>query len=194
MTISYYDDNSQAFFDRTVGIDLSTVYAALAEFIPNDAHILDAGCGSGRDSKAFLDRGYQVSAFDASAEMVDLAKVYTGLDVQHHTFSEMAYTAQFDAVWANASLLHVPRKYLPQTFEKISQALKKNGIFYASFKIGRGEGLADDGRHFTYFEEARLRDFVAQFPELLIERILITPDGRPNRPDWINGFIRYIGA
>ncbi|MGB7341660.1 MAG: class I SAM-dependent methyltransferase [Phototrophicaceae bacterium] len=194
MTISYYDDNSQAFFDRTIAIDLSTVYDALSEFIPSNAHILDAGCGSGRDSKAFLERGYSVSAFDASAGMVALARAYTGVDVQQHTFEQMAYHSQFDAVWANASLLHVPRRKLPQIFEKVTQALKKNGMFYLSFKNGRGEITADDGRHFTYFEEARMRDFIAQFPELLIEQIMLSPDSRPNQPDWLNVYVRYVGA
>ena len=91
-------------------------------------------------------------------------------------------------------LLHLPMKQLPEAFENIVRALKKHGIFYASFKIGEGESIAEDGRHFTYFSEARLRDFVAQFPELLIEELTITPDGRPGRPDWLNVYMRRVRA
>lgn len=188
----YYNDKGQDFFDRTVNIDLTHLYDALAEFIPANAHILDAGCGSGRDSKAFLERGYRVSAFDASEKMVELATKFTGVTVKHHTFSEMTYDNEFDAVWAMASMLHVPRKQLLIVFENVIKALKKNGMFYCSFKLGEDEITAEDGRHFTNFTEARLRDFVAQFPELLIERIFTMPDGRPNRPDWVNAYIRYV--
>ncbi len=79
MTIPFYDNNGQDFFERSKSIDLTPLYATLAKYIPESAHILDAGCGSGRDSKAFLERGYTVSAFDASQEMVKLASDYTGL-------------------------------------------------------------------------------------------------------------------
>ena len=192
MTIPFYDNNSQDFFERTKTINLTELYDTLAKFIPETAHILDAGCGSGRDSKAFLERGYTVSAFDASQQMVKIASDYTGLDVQRLTFSEMDYQSDFDVVWANASLLHLPYLRLPQAFENIIRALKRNGIFYASFKIGEGENVADDGRHFTYFDETHMRDFVAQFPELLIEEIIQTEDSRPNRPDWLNVYMRYI--
>lgn len=192
MTIPFYDNNGQDFFERSKSIDLTPLYATLAKYIPESAHILDAGCGSGRDSKAFLERGYTVSAFDASREMVKLASDHTGLDVQHLTFSEMNYPSEFDAVWANASLLHVPYLRLPQAFENIIRALKRNGMFYASFKIGHGEKKDENGRHFTYFDETHMRDFVAQFPELLIEEIIQTEDRRPNHPDWLNVYMRYI--
>lgn len=194
MTIPYYDDNGEAFFKRTVNIDLAHLYDVLADLIPKEAHILDAGCGSGRDSNAFLERGYQVSAFDASATLVDLARAYTGLAVQHHTFAEMRYDSQFDAIWANASLLHLPYHALPQAFENIAQALKKNGIFYCSFKEGTGEGIVEDGRYFTYFTETLFREFIAEIPSLSLEKIRITADDRPNTRNWLNVYMRYEDA
>lgn len=192
MTIKFYDENSQDFFDRSVLVELSLLYDTLAKFISDKAHILDAGCGSGRDSKVFLEQGYKVSAFDASEKMVALASEFTGLKVKQHTFAEMDYGAEFDVVWANASLLHVPYNHLPDAFERIINALKKHGIFYASFKVGESETTAEDGRHFTNFNEARLRDFIAQFPELLIEELISTPDSRPGRPDWLNVYMRRV--
>ncbi|MGJ3237621.1 MAG: class I SAM-dependent methyltransferase [Anaerolineae bacterium] len=194
MTIPYYDQNGQAFFDRTVNINLHTLYETYARYLPANAHILDAGCGSGRDSKAFLKRGYAVSAFDASKTMVQLAREYTGLPVKQHTFAEMTYRSQFDGVWANASLLHLPYKRLPATFDKIAQAIKHHGMVFMSFKVGQGEHKAPDGRHFTHFDEAHLRDLIAQFPEFLIESILQTTDDRgEDYPDWLNVFVRYLG-
>lgn len=193
MTIPFYDNNGQDFFDRTSTFDLTDFYDKFTKYIPDSAHILDAGCGSGRDSKAFLARGYTVSAFDASQKMVQLASDYIGLDVQHLSFADMTYQSEFDAVWANASLLHLPYIRIPQAFENITRALKKNGMFYASFKVGQGEQADENGRHFTYFDEYHMRDFVAQFPELLIEEIFQTEDIRPNQPDWLKILMRYVG-
>ncbi len=55
-TTRWYDDNAEGFAERTRTLDLSHLYDKfLAHVTPNGA-ILDAGCGSGRDSKAFLER------------------------------------------------------------------------------------------------------------------------------------------
>src|SRR3712207_7267921 len=47
--------------------------------------ILDAGCGTGRDALAFVQRGFEVVAFDASAEMVD--RKSTRLNSSHANIS-----------------------------------------------------------------------------------------------------------
>ncbi|MEL6309280.1 MAG: class I SAM-dependent methyltransferase [Chloroflexota bacterium] len=192
MTIPYYNQNGKDFFDRTVNLDLTNLYDAYADLLPKDAHILDAGCGSGRDSKIFLQRGYTVSAFDGSETMVKLAHEYTGLDVKQMTFANIAFDKRFDGVWANASLLHLPYRKLPQAFDNLAAVLKKHGIFYVSFKEGRGENTTENGRHFTYFTEARLRDFIAQFPNLLIEKVMHTPDDREDKPPWVNVYMRRM--
>jgi len=170
------------------------LYDTYTKYLPAGAHILDAGCGSGRDSKILMAQGYTVTAFDGSAAMVKLARDYTGLEVQHLTFNQMTYESAFDGVWANASLLHVPYNQLPITFDNIIKATKKNGIFYASFKVGTGEKVIQDGRHFTFFDEAHMRNFVAQFPELLIEEIFTAEDARDAQPDWLRVYMRVIKA
>jgi hypothetical protein len=52
-TITYYDINAQFFYDRTIGTDMSLMYREFLKFLPDNAHILDAGCGVGRDAKFF---------------------------------------------------------------------------------------------------------------------------------------------
>lgn len=195
MTLSYYDEHGKTFFERTVNLDLTTQQQTFIDLLPDKAHILDAGCGSGRDSKVFMDMGYTVSAFDGSATMVKLAREYTGLPVRQMTFAKMSYDTKFDGVWANASLLHLPYRQLPAAFDNLLAVLKKHGIFYASFKIGEGERTEHTSginRHFTDFTEARLRDFVAQFPNLLIEKILHIPDDRDGYPAWLNVYMRRM--
>lgn len=108
MTLHYYQNHAQDFFDGTVNVDMTPLYEAFTQHLAHGARVLDAGCGSGRDAKAFHEMGYLVDAFDASSAMVELARQHTGLPVQLMTFSEIDGKAQFDGIWCCASLLHVP--------------------------------------------------------------------------------------
>ena len=135
-TVKYYNNNSQAFYDRTINADISDSYNKFLKHLPQKAHILDAGCGVGRDTKYFLSKGYCVSAFDASEKMVELACKETGVQVLHSTFQELNFEKMYDGVWAQASLLHIPYDTTRDIYEKIYRALKPNGIFYASYKYG----------------------------------------------------------
>jgi SAM-dependent methyltransferase len=192
MTIDFYDQNGQAFFDRTVNLDITEVWQPFLELVPAGGHILDAGCGSGRETKTFRDLGYRVTAFDASETMVRLASEYTGLPVLHLTFEQMDFESEFDGIWANASLLHVPLAGLPAVFEKFIRALKPGAVWYASFKWGTGEKLADDGRTFTNFDEDTFRTLAAQFPTLKIEQLWKSVDQRPEAKgsSWLNVILR----
>jgi 2-polyprenyl-3-methyl-5-hydroxy-6-metoxy-1,4-benzoquinol methylase len=194
MSLNYYDEKGQDFFDRTVHLDIHELYDLFAEYLPKGASILDAGCGSGRDSKAFMERGYKLSAFDGSATMAKLASEFTGLEVKHQRFAEMAYQAEFEAIWANATLLHVPYKELADIFSKFIAALKHHGLWFMSFKLGTGERTDDFERHFTNFTEARYRDFIAQFPDLEIEKLIITSDQRKGHEGekWLNAILRKV--
>lgn len=192
MSLKFYDEKGKFFFERTAYLDLKYLHDAFAELLPKNAHILDSGCGSGRDAKAFIERGYQVTAFDGSATMVKLASEFTGLDVQYLTFEEMNFDAEFDAVWANASLLHVPKAELPALFPKFLAALKPDGLWFMSFKLGEGERKDDFERHFTFFTEQGFQEFIAPFSELKIEKLIITQDNRPQHEGekWLNAILR----
>jgi len=135
-TIDYYDNHSQAFYDRTINADITDSYEKFLKYLPKKANILDAGCGVGRDTKYFLSKGHAVSAFDASQKMVKLACRETGVGVIHSTFQELNFENMFDGVWAQASLLHIPYDMTREIYQKIHLSLKQNGIFYASYKYG----------------------------------------------------------
>lgn len=134
-TINYYNNNAQSFYRRTIGAELSESYDAFLKYLPYKAHILDAGCGVGRDSKYFFNKGYSVTAFDASREMVALASQETGLNVLHLCFEDLVFQNEFDGVWAQASLLHIPYHETRVVYEKIYRALKPQGFFFASYKL-----------------------------------------------------------
>lgn len=88
-TVNDYNANAKQFFADTVGVDMSDLHARFLSGLPKSGLILDAGCGSGRDSKAFLDRGFRVNSFDASSELALLATELTGQHVAIRTFAQV---------------------------------------------------------------------------------------------------------
>jgi SAM-dependent methyltransferase len=186
-TLDYYNKNSDKFFLDTVNLDLTSLYKPFMALIPNSSHILDAGCGSGRDSLYFLKKGYKVTAFDASEKLVKLSSELIGQKVLHLSFEELDFEQEFDAIWACGSLLHVPKQQIDNVINKLIRALKPQGIIYASFKYGDGEKIKD-GRLFTNYDEYSFQTLVKQHPELMLKQIWITEDVRPNRQNekWLN--------
>ncbi len=144
----YYNDNSQQYFDTTVSFNNSSLYNLFVPYLPKGTKILDAGCGSGRDSKYFLDQGFKVTAFDGSAKMAALASKFTGLEVAHKDFSKITDKEAFDGIWTSASLLHVPKVNLLNILEKLKTALKLQDVWYMSFRYGDGEKNEGD-RYFN---------------------------------------------
>ncbi len=150
--VEYYNENADAFFEGSVGADMSYARNKFTSYLPEKARILDAGCGSGRDSKCFLDAGFDVGSFDASAEMCRLASEYIGREVENMRFEEMSFEGEFDGIWASATLLHVPMDELPGIMLKMKAALKDGGVMYASFKYGDGTKMRGE-RTFSDFNE-----------------------------------------
>jgi SAM-dependent methyltransferase len=142
-TIAYYDEHADEFYADTVGAEMGGFYDAFLPLLPVGGRILDAGCGSGRDSRAFLERGYAVTAFDASAALGSRAARLLSRPVLQLTFQEMAFAEEFDGVWACASLLHVPRAELDGVLARLARALVPGGAAFLSFKYGDGEGERD---------------------------------------------------
>ena len=145
-TIHFYDECSEQYAELTVKADMSKQYAKFTAYLQTGASILDAGCGSGRDSLFFMKKGYAVTMLDASAGMCKCAEKLTGQKALHIQFDEINFEKQFDGIWACASLLHVPEKNLETVFVKFWHALKDNGILYASWKYGEEERY--DGERF----------------------------------------------
>ncbi len=158
-TIDYYNNNAQSFYERTVKEDMSKHYNKFLNLLPAKASVLDAGCGIGRDSSYFLDKGYKVTAFDASEEMVKYTSQNTKLNVRLLNFQDMGFYEEFDGVWASASLLHVSYNRTRCVYEKICNALKPNGIFYASYKYGDGH-MSIDGREFWNMTESSILQYL----------------------------------
>lgn len=190
-TLSYYNLNAKEYSESTVNADFSAVQDRFLSFLHPNAYILDFGCGSGRDTKYFLDKGFQVDATDGSDELCRIASDYTGIPVRHMLFQDLNEHEKYDGIWACASILHVSKLELPDVFRRMILALKVDGIIYTSFKYGDFEGERS-GRYFTCYTEESFTELLEQFPELQIIDEWISGDVRPGREDekWLNLIIR----
>ncbi len=190
-TAAYYRDNALAFVGNTLTVDMAPLYARFLPLLPPGGAILDAGCGSGRDARAFLDRGYAVTACDASAHLAAMASAHLGQPVLVRRFQELDWTHAFDGIWACASLLHVPGPELPDALCRLARALRPDGVLYASFKYGSGE-REHHGRHFTDLNEVGLAVLLNHVKGLSLMETWTTGDRRPGRDSepWLNILLR----
>ena len=188
--MNYYDENGQEFFDNTVDTDMSSHYEEFLAFVPKNGRILDAGCGSGRDTLKFKSLGYDVTAIDGSDKMCELASSHSGIKVKHMQFQDIEFEDCFDGIWASASLLHVPSDELEDVLERLKKSLKDEGIFYASFKLGDFEGERN-GRFFNDFTEDTAKHLFENAGFEIIKTWL-TNDARPERHDekWVNILVK----
>lgn len=193
-SISYYDKNSQEFFDRTINADVQDLYQKFLKYVPKEGRILDAGCGVGRDSRFFLSKGYDVLAFDGSQEMVKITSNLLGKEALHMLFQDMNFSNEFDAVWANASLLHVPYENLRGVIEGFHKALLPSGILYASFKYGASMRSVED-RFFFDMNEDSIKSYIkGLFAPLEIWKSADTRSKIAPSPDksWLNFIARRM--
>ncbi len=190
----YYDTNAEAFIDSTLHADVSGLYARFEEKLRPGCSILDLGCGSGRDSLYYAKCGYRVSALDPSPAMCAHTRSLVDIPVYEMQAEDMTFQEAFDAVWACASLLHVPRGRQVPVLKKIAAALKEGGICYCSWKYGDSD-REKDGRHFTDLTEASFRALLQKVPELREEAVWTTQDVRSGREDqkWLNVLLRKSG-
>ncbi|CAM3755457.1 class I SAM-dependent methyltransferase [Rheinheimera salexigens] len=190
-TLAYYNQNAKCFSDSTLNVDMSALYAEFLPLITPQGHILDAGCGSARDAAYFKQQGFIVSAFDASEQLAALASDHLQQPVEVKTFQQLADKNHYDGIWCCASLLHIPKNELPQTFLKLQNALKPNGILYVSFKYGRQERL-HNGRKFTDLNESGLRALVNKYKQMQLVKYWQSVDQRPGRESevWLNALIK----
>ena len=190
-TLDYYNKNASEFVKGTIGADFTETQSRFASLFEKGAYILDFGCGSGRDTKCFLDAGFKVDATDGSAELCKFASDYAGIDVRCELFPELDAVDKYDGIWACASILHLPKAELKDVFNKMIIAVKNGGYIYTSFKYGEFEGERN-GRYFTDFTEATFGQFVSDVPAICIKDMWITSDVRPGRENekWLNVIIQ----
>jgi SAM-dependent methyltransferase len=187
-SVSYYNRRAADFAAQTADLDLGALYDRFLRHVRPGGRILDAGCGVGRDTLAFVQRGYDVVAFDAAEEMVKLARGRAGDRAAVHLmrFEDVEWRGEFDGLWACASLLHVPEASFPTVATRLAEALRPGGAWYMSFKLGAGERVTEE-RLFVDHTEETLRGVLAGIPIEIVD-VWESTDLRPGRgsENWLN--------
>ncbi|MDY0072966.1 MAG: DEAD/DEAH box helicase family protein [Thauera sp.] len=189
VNIDYYNRYADQFARATQTLDLSPLHQRFLAVIPAGGFILDAGCGAGRDSKVFAEAGYRVRAFDAAAEMVRHAQVWSSLKVEQACFNDINECSSYDGIWACASLLHVSAADLPAVLARLWASLKPGGVFYLSFKHGSSERHHQE-RTFTDANAELLHQWTVGLEGVAACDHWLTPDLRPGHEGiWFNALL-----
>ncbi len=197
MSIEYYNKNAKKYINDTENVEMSNLYSKFEKYLSAKASILDIGCGSGRDSLYFKEKGYDVFAHDGSKAMVDYAKQFLGERVALAKFDEFDTKnlfdeeISFDGLWACSSLLHVAEEDMLSVLKKYITYLKENGVFFMSFKH-RENNHEKDGRIFTNFTKEKLDHLLGKLNDICILEYVETVDARDGRQDegWISVIIQ----
>lgn len=190
-TLDYYNKNANTFVEGTINVEFTDTQDRFLKLLSEGARILDFGCGSGRDTKYFLSKGFLVDATDGSEELCRIASELTGIPVRRMLFTELDAIDAYDGIWACSSILHCPKEELRDVIRKMIRAVKDGGVIYTSFKYGDFEGERN-GRFFTNFTTESFHEYLRGFPELGVEQEWVSCDVRPGRGDekWLNLILR----
>ncbi len=190
-TLNYYENNAEGYIQETLKLDIEEIRNSFISQVPPKAHILDLGCGSGRDSRVFLNRGFRVTAIDPSESVGAITSKFLDQEVQIRKAQEIIELNHYDAIWACASLLHVPKSTIPAILKRLVNALTTGGLMYISFKQGNEERWDEHGRFFNDYSLESITEVIAQIQN--IQHIDITTNNsilRGHEQTWLNIFLK----
>ena len=186
VTIDFYNKNAENYFRSTVDVDFSEAYDRFLKYIPEHGSIIDMGCGSGRDTAAFAEMGYDAIGLDASRELAEIARKEKKVDVIVEDMADYVAEKSFDGIWCCASLLHLNDDELYRFFLKLDNNLKNGGAIYVSVKSGIKTGYDEKGRYMRNFTENELRNFLSSASIRIVERWSTVDQLNREGFHWIN--------
>lgn len=188
-SIDYYERYAASYYENTVNLNMEEALGRFLALLPENAEVLDLGCGTGRDMVYLEDAGCYVTPMDGSEQMCRLAEIYTDKEVLHMTFEEMEFEEVFDGIWACASLLHVEGKNMDRIMKKVVNALKPDGVLYMSFKYGDAEEIRNQRLFHDYTEETAY-DMVMRQEGVRIVEMWQSDDVRGIETKWLNLLVK----
>ncbi len=180
-TLGHYEARAKAFWEGTRDHDVSQNRDALLRHLQTEApaRILDLGCGPGRDLIAFAAAGHEPVGLDGAARFCEMARAHSGCEVLHQDFLALALPeADYDGIFANASLFHVPSQELPRVLSQLWVALRPGGALFASNPRGDNREGYSGARYGSYLDHASWRGFVTACGFVELEHYY-RPPGRP---------------
>jgi len=182
-TLAHYDTRAEEYWQGTRDHDVSQNIATLLRLIEGAAplSILDLGCGPGRDLKTFAELGHKAIGLEGAPQVAALARAHSGCVVWEQNLLALDLpTAEFDGVFANAVLFHVPSAELPRVLLALHATLKPDGVLFSSNPRGQGQEGWQGERFGAFHDLATWRRHMAEagFVEL---GHYFRPDGLPRK-------------
>lgn len=170
-TLSNYEAVAEDFRQGTRDHDVSQNIDALLRHLQGPApwHILDFGCGPGRDLQTFTRLGHIAIGLDGTQRFAEMARADSGCEVWHQDFLQLDLPAEhFDGIFANASLFHVPSQELPRVLRQLHASLKPGGALFSSNPRGDNQEGWNGERYGAYHDLESWRELLsaAGFSEL----------------------------
>jgi SAM-dependent methyltransferase len=189
-TLDFYREHAREYCRFTANLSVGELYIPFLKEISKGSRILDAGCGSGRDTKAFSAKGFAVTAIDASPQIARMARDLTGQPCRVLSFQEMDFRNEFEGIWACASLVHVPRRDVSDVLRRLARALKPLGILYVSLKEGKGEIITPDGRLFCNYSLTEFAELLTADGLFKVAKVWKSKAVDSSGQDWLNFLAR----
>lgn len=180
-TLDDYNQNASGFRAGTWNHDVSQNINALLRHIQAQPpyRILDFGCGPGRDLAAFKSLGHIPVGLDGSSEFVSMARESSGCEVWHQDFLSLALpSVEFDGVFANASLFHVPGADIARVLKQLHRCLKPGGVLLSSNPRGGNQEGWNGARYGVYHDLTSWRRLLDEAGFIELEHYY-RPEGLP---------------
>ena len=167
VTIATYQARAQRYAEQTANPSAALIefHDRFAALVGTGARVLELGSGPGHGASYLESRGVQVDRTDATPAFVEMLRASGHaarlLDAR---FDELG--GPYDAILADAVLLHLGRDQLEQLLVRARHAVTTNGVLAATLKEGDGAAWSNARlgrlRHFTYWREPALRELLTR--------------------------------
>ncbi|MBN1811110.1 MAG: methyltransferase domain-containing protein [Anaerolineae bacterium] len=165
-----YDQIAEEFASITANMppELAVDADRFLDLAGQGAHVLELGCGAGRDMAWLESRGATVVGSDLSAGMLAQARrqargSLVQLDMRHLALQ----TGCFQGVWCCAALLHLSKADAPRTLAEVRRVLGPEGALFLAVQEGVGEGWEHTTRYSKNVERFFARYNVKEISALL---------------------------
>jgi SAM-dependent methyltransferase len=188
LTLDQYNGVAEDFWEGTRGHDVSQNIAAMLQYIEGDAPftLLDFGCGPGRDLKVLADRGHRAIGLDGAERFAAMARAYSGCEVWQQDFLKLDLPdGNFDGIFANATLFHVPSQELPRVLLELRAALKPRGVLFSSNPRGDNDEGWRQGRYGTFHDWDAWQSYMSAAGMVELTHYYRPPGLPCNRQPWL---------
>ncbi|HEX7765804.1 MAG TPA: class I SAM-dependent methyltransferase [Nitrospira sp.] len=191
-TIRIYEQGATTFLKRWVSRRKrppALLLDSLAR-LPKRSAILDLGCGGGQDARFLQAKGFRVVGMDLTTAFLRAAQntapsvPLVRADMRDLPFGEES----FDAVWAAACLMHLPKPEAARVLKRLSRIVRPGGLLAVTVTYGTQSRMLTDGwmpgRYFARWQKSELTRVVTQSGWIIESLRVVSNQERKGR--WLN--------